>query len=446
MFTECICNESGYPVPRLNVAIDSEHGFYKRLKGFQEHFHSCFHRSESRDKFLAYLAGQLSRIKRKSIEPMAREIDGASIRGLQRFISDSSWEEEKMLEIYHELVNEDIGHSKGALIFDETGFVKKGNDSAGVARQFWGKSDKQDNCQVGVFCAYASPYGYSLLDKRLYMPQAWFTEEFKPRRRKCKIPDESGYRHRSLLGAEMISKAVKRNSLPFSYAVSNNQSLNGQEFMNALANIDEVTFFLAVPGDLRCWFSVAGSSFPGARLSAGGRAGADKAEPQLVRMDSLARQINPYYWYKFKSPNRASEPYGYELTRITVFLNKDGHPGRRVWLVIKRTPAEGPEYNYYLCNADKGVPLSTLAWLSGLSWAIDRCFIEARSFVGLDHYEVRKFRGWHHHMLTCMLSHFFLWHMYISSGTKSKDCYQLEEGKNVRRLLKADNQLHPDFS
>ena len=426
MFADCSCSESIYQVPKLNVAVASEHDLYARLKGFQEHFNSCFFRSESRDKFFKYLSGQLSLTRRKSIETMAREIEGASIRGLQRFISDSFWEEEEMLHIYHELVNEDFGHRKGALIFEETGFLKKGKDSAGVARQKYGHAVKLENCQVGVFCAYASPYGYSLLDKRLYMPEEWFSKDFEKKRRKCNVPDKLCYRSKPEMATEMFSWILEKNILPFSYVVLNNSSLNSNNLIHTLTESEQLNCFLAVPDDFCCWSDGSGSGLKGGQKNSGSRKGGNRAEPQLVRLDSLASRINPYYWYHFAASVGGNRTDVFELARSRVALDENGIPGRSVWLVIKRKPAEDPGYFYYLCDADQNVSLRTLAWLSGLPWAIDQCFTEARSLVGLDHYEVRKFRGWHHHILTCMLARFFLGHMQIASGIKSRDHYRLE--------------------
>jgi SRSO17 transposase len=118
------------------------------------------------------MAGQFSSLERKSIEPMAIHIEGGNIRGMQRFISNDVWNEPQMQPIYHGMVAHDLGDSKGVLIFDESGFIKKGQESVGVARQYCGTVGKVENCQVGVFAAYASAKGYALLDNRLLLPES----------------------------------------------------------------------------------------------------------------------------------------------------------------------------------------------------------------------------------------------------------------------------------
>lgn len=183
-------SEFQFSVPQFNLGQGEIDDFINELKGFHEQFADCFHRSESRDHFYRYMAGQFSELERKSIEPIAFAIEGGQVRAMQRFVSDAPWDEDKIMLKYRNMIKDDLGHSSGAIIFDETGFVKKGNDSIGVSKQYCGTIGKVDNCQVGVFASYASPYGYAFIDKRLYIPEKWFTPEYKERRKKCKLPEE----------------------------------------------------------------------------------------------------------------------------------------------------------------------------------------------------------------------------------------------------------------
>ena len=138
---------------------------------------------------------------------------------MQRFISDAQWDEETILTKYHSLVYEDMGTTDGALIFDETGFIKKGNDSIGVSRQYCGSIGKVDNCQVGVFAAYASPFGYALLDKRLFIPEKWFSDDYKARRKKCKLPENIEFKTKPRLAIEMLNNIVEEEIIPFKYVL-----------------------------------------------------------------------------------------------------------------------------------------------------------------------------------------------------------------------------------
>ena len=225
---------------------------------------------------------------------------------IQRFISDAQWDDDNIMIKYRSLINEDLGSPDGVLIFDETGFVKKGNDSIGVAKQYCGTIGKVENCQVGVFSAYASEHGYGLVDKRLYIPKKWFSDEYHHRRVKCKLPEEVEFRTKPQLAAEMLTDIAKQQTLPFKFVL----------------------------GD-----SIYGTS------------------------------------------------------------------------------------PVFICNAPDSTGLKTLVWLRGMRWAIEQCFEETKSELGMEHYEVRKFMGWHHHILTCMLAHFFLWHLKIRLGKKSTIYY-----------------------
>ena len=172
----------------------------QELKGFHEQFDDCFLRSESRDNFLRYMMGQFSQIERKSIEPIAIAMEGGKVRAMQRFVSDAPWDDEKLICKYRKLFVDDLGHPDGVVIFDESGFIKKGNDSIGVGRQYCGTAGKVDNCQIGVFSAYASPHGYGLIDKQLYIPQHWFDDDHEERRNKCKLPENVIFKHQATVG------------------------------------------------------------------------------------------------------------------------------------------------------------------------------------------------------------------------------------------------------
>ena len=179
-------DEHLYAVPKFDLGKGNVKDFMNELSGFHDQFTDCFQRSESRNHFFNYMAGQFSPLERKSIETIALTVKDGNVRAMQRFVSDAPWDEEKMIAKYRSLVNDDLGSPDGALIFDESGFVKKGQDSIGVARQYCGTIGKVDNCHVGVFAAYVSEQGYSSIDKRLFIPAKWFTDDYLQRRTKCK--------------------------------------------------------------------------------------------------------------------------------------------------------------------------------------------------------------------------------------------------------------------
>ncbi len=189
MLPACRTEGDGFAIPQFTLNPRDVEGFMDELHGFHTAFRGCFARSEPRDHFFHYMVGQFSDLDRKSIEPMALQVEGGNVRAMQRCISDAVWDEAQMLCTYHRLVDDDMGDPEGVVIFDESGFPKKGRDSVGVARQYCGALGKVENCQVGVFAAYASRHGYALVDKRLFMPEAWFTETSAARR--LRISDQA---------------------------------------------------------------------------------------------------------------------------------------------------------------------------------------------------------------------------------------------------------------
>ena len=248
---DCECDE--FPIPKFSVDRFDVEGFMEELKGFHASFADCFSRSEPRENLLLYMTGQFSALERKSIEPMALALEGGNVRSLQRFVSNVAWDEEKMLHTYHKLVNEDIGHSNGVLIFDESAFPKKGDDSAGVSRQYSGIAGKIDNCQVGVFAAYASPHGYALLDKRLFMPEKWFSDAYREKRRDCRMSDDAAFKKKPQLSAEMLHALKEEGILPFRYVVADSFYGRNHEFRDAVDKYVGVTYFVSVPSDTLCW-------------------------------------------------------------------------------------------------------------------------------------------------------------------------------------------------
>jgi len=151
----------------------------------------------------------------------------------------------------------------------------------------------------------------------------------------------------------------------------------------------------------------------------------ENTDRKPTSVTSLAKDLNDYFWYRRKVSEGTKGPIEYEFTKRRVTLSRGGLPYRIVWLVIKRTIEENPSYSYFISNAPKNTRLKTFVWLSGMRWAIEQCFEETKTELGMDQYEVRKYPGWNHHILTCMLAHFFLWHLKIKLGKKSTCHYAI---------------------
>ena len=421
MLPECRTEGDLFPIPKFTVEERDVEKLIDELRGFHGEFRDFFLRSESRENFFQYMVGQFSELERKSIEPIALNVEGGKVRSIQRLISDVVWDEENMLHKYRSMIADDMGAPDGVLIFDESGFPKKGNDSAGVSKQYCGTLGKVDNCQVGVFAAYASSQGYALLDKRLFIPEKWFTDDYADRRKKCKVPEELKFKTKPQLAIDMLDEIQKEDIVPVKYIVADSIYGNSPEFIDAVGKIVGTTYFVSVPSDTLCWLETPITiekqyKYKGEIRS---KLVVENTEKKPISISSLAKSINDYFWYKRKVSEGTKGPIEYEFTKRRVILSRDGLPYKTVWLVIKRTIEEIPRYSYYISNAPISTRLKTFVWLSGIRWAIEQCFEETKTELGMDQYEVRKYPGWNHHILTCMLAHFFLWHLKIRLGKKS---------------------------
>lgn len=415
-----------YAVPRLEIEQKDFEAFEEELREFHAQFHDCFQRSETRENIFQYMAGQFSALERKSVEPIALHIENASVRSMQRAISDAEWDEEKILARYHGMVAEDMGEPDGVLIFDESAFVKKGSDSAGVGRQYCGRLGKVENCQVGVFAAYASDAGYALIDRRLYVPEKWFTEEYALRRRKCQVPEDLTFKTKAELAAQMMTRIHAQGILSFRYIVADSVYGQNPAFIEAAESLPGKTYYVSIGRDTLCWLTapltVTREYRHKKKLLQDGSTGP-------ISVHDLAHGMHDFFWYRRKVSEGAKGPVNYEFSRREIVLARDGMPWKKVWLIVKRTTGTRPEYSYFISNAGRSVRLPLMVWLSGMRWPVEQCFGEAKTELGLAQYEVRKYPGWCHHMLVGMLAHFFLWHLKIRLGKKSTCHYYLADAE-----------------
>ena len=425
MLPEIRQNDFLFSVPKFDINKNDVDGFLNELVGFHENFSDCFSRSESREHFYLYMSGQFSALERKSIEPIALNIDGGNVRMMQRFVSDAVWDDRKIMHKYRNMVNDDLGCPDGALIIDESGFAKKGDHSAGVAKQYCGNIGKVDNCQVGVFAAYASPHGYALVDNELYLPEKWFGDDYEEKRKKCKIPEDSSFKTKPQIATEMLKDVATEGIIPFKYVLADSVYGENPGFISAVESMVDKTYFVSVGSDTLCWlrqpvmidkqYKYRGKNRTKKILST------DEKAP--ISFKTVAENINDYFWYRRTVSEGTKGPIVYEFTKRRIVLSNKGLPQKTVWLIIKRTLSDKPEYSFFISNAPASARLNTFVWLSGMRWAIEQCFEETKSELGMDHYEVRKYTGWHHHILVCMLSHFFLWHLKIKLEKKSAFYY-----------------------
>ena len=352
-------------------------------------------------------------------------MEDAKVRTMQRAVSGTNWDEEKLLAKYRSMVNDDMGDPDGVLLFDESGFVKKGKESAGVLRQYCGSVGKVENCQVGVFAAYASAHGYAFLDKRLFVPEEWFSEEYKERREKCDFPKDFTFKTKPQMASEMLTEIHRQEIIPYKYIVADSIYGHSPDFIEAAEKLDGKIYLVSIASDTQCWLKIPVTMVKEYKYKGEihTKSVLEDTAKKPISVQEIAANLNDYFWYRRKVSEGTKGPIEYEFCKRRVTLSRDGLPWKTVWLVIRRTIEENPTYTFFISNAPGNARLSTLVWLCGIRWAIEQCFEEGKTELGMDHYEVRKYAGWDHHMLTVMLAHFFLWHLKIRLGKKSSSYY-----------------------
>jgi SRSO17 transposase len=382
------------------------------LQAYHAIYSPLFQRREQRQWSADYLRGLLLDIRRKSIEPMVLALHGAdfnAIRAMQQFISEGAWPDETILKRHWREVDKTLGDEDGVLTLDGSDFLKQGKASVGVKRQYCGEVGKRANCQAGVFLGYASALGYTLLDRRLYLPKEWVEDEdFAERRQKCGVPTDIDFRTTPELGWEMIREVVDDQQLRAHWVTCDEAFGRDPVFLDRVAG-SGLWYFAEVPHDTRVWLARPLTAVPEwsgrGRKPRRERLGDGQHEAEAVA--SRAARVHPDQWQRCLIKEGSKGPMVADFWAMRVVAVRDGLPGPDIWLVLRRQRDTG-ELKTYLCNAPPTTSLGTLARLSGMRWPIETCFEEGKQYLGMGQYEVRGWRGWHHHMTLCILAHFFL--------------------------------------
>jgi SRSO17 transposase len=327
----------------------------------------------------AYLLGLLSQQERKTSWQLAEFAGDASPDGLQRLLNSSPWDEDAYRDALARYVVRELGDEGAVLAPDETGFLKKGRMSAGVARQYTGTAGRVENCQVGVFLAYCAPDGArALVDRELYLPKKWADD--RERCRAAGIGDEVPFATKPQLAKAMFARAVKAG-VPFRWAAG-----------------DEV--YGASP-ELREWLEEQKKGY--VLAVACNTVIQVKAGPK--RADELAALVPAGAWQRVSCADGSKGPRLYDWALIATDRD-DRH------LMVRRSLAPGEkgtlELAFYRCYAPEPATLAELAAVAGARWGIEDCFAEAKNEAGLDHCQVRRYRAWYRHVTLSMLAHAFL--------------------------------------
>jgi SRSO17 transposase len=352
-----------------------------------------FGRVEPRRQARSYLMGLLAPVERKNGWQLAEAAGDASPDRMQRLLNNARWDPRLVREDLRGYVAGHLGDPGGVLIVDETGFVKKGTKSAGVQRQYSGTAGRVENCQLGVFCAYATPRGRALLDAELYLPKSWTGD--RARCREAGIPDEIVFRTKPQLAAVMLARALEAG-IPAAWVTADEAYGQDHKFRR-FCEQRQIGYVVAVP--------CSQSAGPGTGY---GNTGS--------RADTLAAAAPPQAWKRLSAGDGTKGPRLSDWAMATLAPHPGdevgGHDGFSRWLLVRRSLTPGPdgelELAFYLCYGPAGTTLSQLVHIAGTRWAIEECFQTAKNETGLDHYQVRRYDGWHRHITLAMLAAAYL--------------------------------------
>lgn len=379
-----------------------------RLSEFLERYLPLFYRNEQRVNAGVVVRGLLSDLERKTCEPVAYR-EGRERKPIQVFVGCGKWDDDKVMAELRRHVTEDLGDPDGVIVFDPTSFPKKGEHSVGVKRQWCGRLGKLDNCQVGVFMAYATSKGHGPLDRGLFLPKDWAEDD--ERRSECHVPEDVRHLPKWRIALEMLD--ANGAGIPHGWIAGDDEFGRAAAFRRGLRERGE-RYCLDVPCDTLVRDLRARRP---RRRSRKGR----KREVPFVRVDSWTKAVAPSRWKRFKvrpegplsvqsGPAGDGEkgPIEVEAIETAVRTKYEQRIGPEERLVVIRSVEEKPRVWYTLSNASLEKPLAELVRVHAERHRIEQVFEEAKGETGLAHYEVRSWVGWHHHMTLSLLALWFL--------------------------------------
>jgi SRSO17 transposase len=372
-------------------------GILERLERFAEPFVACLRRPEQQRHAHSYLCGLLSDLERKNAEAIAYRHDEER-QGLQTFIGTAPWEHEPLLRELALQVGRTLGEPDGVLALDPSAFPKKGSHSVGVKRQWCGRLGKVENCQVGMFLAYVSRREQALVNMRLCLPKQWAND--RKRRKECGVPREVCYQTRHQLALEMLDEHGPL--LPHAWVTGDDEMGLPAWFRRELRDRRE-RYLLAVPGNvsIRDLEQEPPPYHPG------------HGRPPKVRFQQVARwcqSLPPEAWWEVEVRDAEKGPLIIAMvTRrvVTMFEEKVGD--EELLVIVRWSDEDGRlRHDYHLSNAPADTPPEEFARVARAAHRIEQCFERGKTDAGLADYQVRTWRGWHHHVTLSLLAAWFL--------------------------------------
>jgi SRSO17 transposase len=368
-----------------------------RLARFVQPFATLLATPEQRAHVQEYVSGLVSNVERKNVESIAYHHD-QDRQALQKFIGQNPWDHQPLVTELARQVGTDIGAANGVIVFDPSGFPKKGDASVGVQRQWCGRLGKVDNCQVGVYMGYVSRVEHALVDVRLYLPKEWATDN--KRRKKCGVPKGIRFQTRHELALEMLQD--KAALLPHAWIAGDDEMGRASKFRGDLRARHE-RYLLAVPSNTL--IRDCESEPP----PYSGRGGPPKVP--FTRVDRWTAALPASAWETAEVRPGEKGPLAVQIVKRRVLAKTEcrGVGPEEILVVIREQQADGTfKHDYYLSNAVADTPLTEFARVSKAAHRIEECLKRGKSEAGLADYEVRTWIGWHHHQTLSLLATWFL--------------------------------------
>lgn len=384
-------------------------GLGDKLCTYLNEFTEACYNGKQMKLICTFIKGLFSNLVRKSIEPIAlRYGDKTGVRNLQMFFAKSTVSQDKILEIHREHVKQVIGEENGMINVDGSDFPKKGTNSVGVARQHCGILGKTDNCQAGVFAGYSSTKGYSLLDRELYLPHKWFSDEYKEKREKCGVPEDIKFKTKNEIALEMITK-LSESGMPYKWIGCDGAFGSNREFLEGLPK--DSYYFADVHENQLVFHEKPEMIMPSNDKGRGRKCKYPRPSIEPVNVKKIAEDPN-IQWETSYLGEGSKGPIYAKTKCIRVIRTAVGNGGvacaeplDEVWLYIRQY--ENNRIKYSFCNAPADIPRKELDRAATMRWPIEQCFNECKSYLGMDHYESRTWQAWYLHMLLVMVAHFF---------------------------------------
>jgi SRSO17 transposase len=339
-----------------------------------------FRRVEPRRQARSFLLGLLSDVETRSCWQVAEQAGDASPHRMQRLLGEAVWDADAVRDDVRGYVVDALGDPAGVLIIDDTGDLKKGVHSVGVQRHYTGTAGRIENAQVAVFCGYATPRGYTLIDREIYLPRCWADDP--GRRTAAGVPDQVGFATKIALARRMLTRALDAQ-LPAAWATAD-EFYGGDAHLRRDLQTRGVGYVLAVAKSHRV-----------TALAADGP----------VRADRLAATLPSRAWNRLSAGTGAKGDRDYDWAWITITAPADEATGHH-WLLIRRRISDG-ELAFYRCFSPQPVPLRVLVTVAGTRWRIETCFQTGKA-IGLDEHQVRRWDSWYRHVTLVMLAHAIL--------------------------------------